>query len=159
MNKEHRYITTIEWTGNTGTGTSAYRAFDRSHIISSPGKPSILGSSDVTFMGDAAKYNPEELLLGSLSACHMLWYLHLCATSDVIVRSYLDRPKGLMLTESSGKGRFATVTLHPLVGIGDASMMTRAMALHEEAATHCFIANSVNFPVRCYPKCFVDGRL
>ena len=69
----------MTWTGNTGTGTREYRGYERAHEYLVPGKPVIPGSSDPNFRGDKTHYNPEELLVMSLSSCHMLWYLHLCA--------------------------------------------------------------------------------
>ena len=76
--KRHTYQTQVDWTGNTGEGTKTYQGYGRDHTITSDGKARIQGSSDPAFRGDATRYNPEELLVASLSACHMLWYLHLC---------------------------------------------------------------------------------
>ncbi len=84
MGKSHRFSVTVEWTGNRGSGTANYRAYSRDHEIGWAGKPVVPGSSDPAFRGDAGRYNPEELLIASLSACHMLWYLHLCAVNDVL---------------------------------------------------------------------------
>ena len=72
MAKTHRYRATIAWTGNTGRGTEAYGAYDRAHDILVEGKPSVLGSADPAFRGDASKHNPEDLLVASLAGCHML---------------------------------------------------------------------------------------
>src|SRR5450755_1012214 len=97
MAKEHRYRTTTTWTGNLGTGTSHYRAYARDYEIVAPGKSSpVLGSSDPAFRGDASRYNPEDLLVASLSACHMLWFLHLCAQAGILVTSYSDAATGTM---------------------------------------------------------------
>ena len=85
MTKQHTYNVTVEWTGNEGQGTSEYRAYSRNHLISADGKPSVDGSSDPSFRGDAARWNPEELLVASVSACHKLWYLHLCSDNGVVV--------------------------------------------------------------------------
>ena len=79
MSRSHRYATTVTWTGNTGPGTSGYRDYQRTHEISADGKPTILGSADPAFRGDPARWNPEELLVASLSQCHMLTFLSLCA--------------------------------------------------------------------------------
>ena len=77
--KQHHYSMCIEWTGNEGKGTESYNSYSRNHSIYGKDKYSkILASSDPTFLGDSTKYNPEDLFLSSLSACHMLWYLHLC---------------------------------------------------------------------------------
>lgn len=147
--KTHIYQTQLVWTGNTGTGTSGYRAYERAHEIHVPGKPPIPGSSDPAFRGDAARYNPEELLVASLAACHMLWYLHLCAEHDIVVTAYQDQPRGQMLETADGDGHFTEVVLHPEVTVQAGADLALAEALHERAHALCFIAQSMNFPVRC----------
>ncbi len=147
--KTHSYQINLLWTGNTGTGTSGYRAYERAHEISLPGKLPILGSSDPTFRGDATRYNPEELLVASLSACHMLWYLHLCADQGIVVTSYIDEPRGQMLETADGGGCFTEVVLYPRVSVKAGTDLVLAEQLHERAHALCFIANSMNFPVRC----------
>ncbi len=146
--KSHAYQISIRWTGNRGTGTSDYRSYGRDHIVSADGKPDIPASADPAFRGDGAKYNPEELLLASLSGCHMLWFLHLCADSGIAVTKYSDNPTGIMTEEKDGSGRFTAVTLHPSVTVADKAMLEKLDGLHEKAHELCFIANSVNFPVR-----------
>jgi organic hydroperoxide reductase OsmC/OhrA len=145
---EHHYQVKIIWTGNRGSGTSAYRDYDRDHIITASGKPEIAGSSDPAFRGDATRWNPEDLLLASISACHKLWYLHFCSVSGVVVTDYIDEAEGTMLTDASGGGQFSEMLLRPQVTIskGDADL---ALKLHHDAHEKCFIANSVNFPIRC----------
>jgi organic hydroperoxide reductase OsmC/OhrA len=145
MHREHRYRTKLKWTGNTGKGTTDYRSYKRDHEITSPGKTVILGSSDPNFRGDPTRYNPEELLVSSLSACHMLWYLHLCADAGIVVESYEDEAEGIMEVSADGGGRFIRVTLRPHVRV--TGSVTQAEALHKRAHELCFIANSVNFPV------------
>jgi organic hydroperoxide reductase OsmC/OhrA len=145
MHREDRYRTKLEWTGNTGKGTTDYRSYKRDHEISSPGKTVILGSSDPNFRGDPTRYNPEELLVSSLSACHMLWYLHLCADAGIVVESYEDEAEGIMELSTDGGGRFVRVTLRPHVRV--IGSVSEAEALHHRAHELCFIANSVNFPV------------
>ena len=148
MPTQHQYIATIQWTGNKGTGTDHYRNYDRSHEIIIENKPTIAGSSDPAFRGDATKHNPEDLLLSSLAACHMLWYLHVCAEAGVIVTNYIDHATGTMTETANGSGRFTEVVLHPIVTIVAEHMITKANELHRKAHELCFIANSVNFPVR-----------
>ena len=149
--RDHTYGVTVTWTGNTGTGTSAYRAYERAHDIGVPGKPPILASSDPAFRGDRARYNPEEMLVASLSSCHMLWYLHLCSVEGLVVESYEDIAEGVMVEQASGGGRFTEVVLQPEIRLAAGSSLARARALHGEAHAKCFIANSVNFPVRHEP--------
>lgn len=149
---EHLYRISMKWTGNTGQGTKEYRSYERSHLISSQGKPDLFGSSDPLFRGDPTKYNPEELLLASLSACHMLWYLHLCAEHKIVVIEYIDQPTALMLIEPSGSGRFKEATLQPAIVITDSGQLGEAERLHQAAHEKCFIANSMNFPVTIKPS-------
>jgi organic hydroperoxide reductase OsmC/OhrA len=145
--KVHRYAVDVEWTGNLGNGTRTMAGYHRDHRISAPGKPAIEGSSDPAFRGDPARWNPEELLLASLSACHKLWYLGLCAQAGVVVLSYHDAAEGVMEEEPGGAGQFSAVTLRPSVTIAADSDPSLAAALHEQAHAMCFIARSVNFPV------------
>lgn len=151
MSKEHHYKTTVQWTGNKGSGTSSYRSYERSHTISVDNKPVIEGSSDPAFRGDKTKYNPEELLLASLSSCHMLWYLHFCSEEGVIVMEYTDNATGIMTENPDGSGHFKKVTLHPEVIVTEKSMIKKAKELHHKANQFCFIAKSMNFPVDHIP--------
>jgi organic hydroperoxide reductase OsmC/OhrA len=152
----HSFGVSVKWTGNTGEGTSRYTSYQRSHEISAEGKPSIPGSSDPAFRGDPTRYNPEELLVASLSACHMLWFLHLCADAGIVVTSYTDDAEGTMRLREDGGGHFELVVLRPAVTIrggGDADL---AQSLHARAHHLCFIANSVNFEVRAEPTVSVE---
>ncbi|HVY76847.1 MAG TPA: OsmC family protein [Puia sp.] len=147
MSKLHHYRVDVRWTGNTGRGTETYRGYERAHTISVEGKPEIHGSSDPSFRGDPSRYNPEEMFIASLSACHMLFFLHFCADAGVVVIAYSDAAEGEMEEAPDGKGRFKTVTLKPKVLVKEASMTEKINALHEKAHQFCFIANSCNFPV------------
>ncbi len=151
MEKQHHYKATIQWTGNKGSGTDNYRNFERSHQITIENKPAIAGSSDPAFRGDKTKHNPEDLLVSSLSSCHMLWYLHLCSEAGIVVTEYVDNATGLMLETSNGGGQFAEVTLNPVVTVAEQGMVNKANAIHKKANELCFIANSVNFPVKHNP--------
>lgn len=150
--KTHNYTLQLNWTGNTGVGTLNYRTYERSHEIRIDGKPILKGSSDPAFRGDASCYNPEELLLASLSSCHMLWYLHLCADNGIIVTDYADNATAIMEETENGSGKFTEATLCPVVIITDERFAEKAILLHEEANRMCFIANSVNFPVKHEPE-------
>lgn len=153
MAKEHQYKTSLVWTGNKGSGTMDYRSYDRDFVISIVNKEPISGSSDSAFMGDKTKYNPEDLLLSSVSSCHMLWYLHLCAKNDIVVLEYTDHASGVMIEEADGSGQFKEIVLRPEVVISKKEQVDLANALHEEANKLCFIANSLNFPVKHTPLC------
>ena len=145
--REHKYPVTVTWTGNAGTGTSGYKAYRRDHAIESAGKPPIPGSSDPTFLGDKTRWNPEDLLVASTSACHKLWYLHLCAEAGIAVLAYVDEAEGTMV--EGEKGRFTQIVLRPRVTVRAGDDVELAQRLHHHAHEQCFIANSLNFPVRC----------
>lgn len=149
--KRHAYQVTVRWTAPDNEGTKSYRSYSRAHSIGSDGKPEILASSDPAFRGDASRYNPEELLVASISSCHMLWYLHLCSVNAITVVDYRDDASGSMEESDDGSARFTRVTLHPAVTIagGDSA---KALELHHEAHRLCFIARSVNFPVEVAPE-------
>jgi organic hydroperoxide reductase OsmC/OhrA len=150
--REHQYRVTTTWTGNLGTGTSDYRAYSRNHEIKIPGKPGPLpGSSDPAFPGDPTRYTPEELLVASLSSCHMLWFLHLCADSGIAVIEYEDAAQGTIKEHPDGSGEFTRVVLHPRAVITDPARIPDATSLHHRAHALCFIARSVNFPVEHEP--------
>lgn len=151
--KEHQYEVKMEWTGNLGEGTRSYRAYSRDHLISVNGKTTdIPASSDPSFRGDPSRYNPEELFVASLSACHMLWFLHLCSVHKIVVMNYVDQAAGIMEEAKDGSGRFREVTLRPQITVAEQAMIEPSLALHHEANKMCFIANSCNFPVRHEPE-------
>lgn len=153
--KQHHYKLTVNWTGNKGQGTNGYKSYERSHEILIDGKAIIAGSSDPSFLGDRTKHNPEELLLASISSCHMLWYLHLCSDAGIVVTDYTDHATGTMVETANGGGKFETVVLHPNVTINDNLMIDKANALHSKANELCFIANSVNFKIEHKPSIIV----
>lgn len=147
---EHTYRVSVEWLGNKGSGTSGYRDYGRDHVIRSGAKPDIPGSSDAAFLGDAARWNPEDLLVAATSACHKLWYLHLCADAGIAVLAYRDDAQGTMV-DSAREGRFTQIVLRPRVTIRAQDDAELAERLHHTAHEKCYIANSVNFPIRCEP--------
>jgi organic hydroperoxide reductase OsmC/OhrA len=149
--KEHSYSVHIDWTGNDGIGTAGYRRYRRDHEISAPGKQVIAASSDPAFLGDPTRYNPEELLVASVSQCHMLWYLHLCSAEGIVVTAYVDDASGVMREHPDGSGEFTSVLLRPAVTVSDPLTIPRAAALHHEIHRVCFIARSVNFPISYEP--------
>lgn len=148
---EHTYSVRTVWSGAELGPAHDYRSYSRNHRIEIDGKPDIIGSSDPTFRGDASLHNPEDLLVASLSACHMLWYLHLCTANGITVHSYEDDAQGSMEEAPDGSGRFRQVTLNPKVLISPKDKKNRAEQLHQQAHAKCFIANSVNFPVAHKP--------
>lgn len=149
--KTHSYAATVKWTGNTGQGTETYRGYDRAHEILAADKPMIHGSADPAFRGDPTRWNPEELLVASVAACHKLWYLHLCTTSGVTVVEYEDNATGVMIENPDGSGQFQSVTLNPQVVISTDSDPETARMLHGKVGALCFIARSVNCPIHHHP--------
>lgn len=153
MARIHKYQVTNRWTGNLGTGTSAYSAYSRNHELSGAGKGvAIPGSSDPAFRGDRTRYNPEELLVGALSACHMLWVLHLCADAGIAVTAYRDEAVGEMVEHEDGSGEFTRAVLRPCMVITDAARTAEAEAIHERAHQVCALARSMNFRVDLEPS-------
>lgn len=148
--REHKYVVSIQWTGNRGSGTSGYRKYGRDHVIRAAGKPDIAGSSDAAFLGDASRWNPEDLLVAAASACHKLWYLHLCSEAGITVIAYADKAEGILLDNPS-HGHFKQIVLRPTVRILAGDDLELAASLHHVAHEKCYVANSVNFPIDCEP--------
>lgn len=149
MDATHRFTASVAWTGDRGSGTSGPRDFGRDHVVRAPGRPDILGSAARAFHGDLDRWNPEELLIAALAQCHLLSFLYVAVRTGVVVTAYTDDAEGMLEVSSDGAGRFREVVLRPRVGY--AAPPADAAALHEEAHRLCFIANSVNFPVRVEP--------
>jgi organic hydroperoxide reductase OsmC/OhrA len=156
MHGEHTYKALLVWEGNQGEGTSTYQGYSRRWRVRIDGKTDLVGTADPAYRGEPGKHNPEDLLVASLSSCHMLSYLALCARNKISVVSYQDEATGVMKTTPGGGGRFESVTLRPRVEINDTRMVDRALELHEKAHTECFIASSVSFPV--HHDAAVTGR-
>ncbi|HEY2605506.1 OsmC family protein [Paraburkholderia sp. RL18-103-BIB-C] len=153
---EHKYKVSVQWTGNRGSGTSGYRDYGRDHVITAGSKPAIPGSSDAAFLGDASRWNPEDLLVASACACHKLWYLHLCADAGIVVLDYRDNAEGTML-DTPQQGRFSQIVLRPHVVIRAGGDVEQAAHLHHVAHEKCYIASSVNFPILCEPVIETDA--
>jgi organic hydroperoxide reductase OsmC/OhrA len=150
--QEHPFVSRVEWTGNRGQGTQTYRGYDRTWNIATANKPIIQCSNDPLLGGDSHKPNPEDLLLSSLAACHMLWYLHLASNAGIVVHSYADDPIGIGETAPDGAGRFIRAILRPRIEVGVGADIEKATAIHGEIHRSCFIARSVNFPVSYEPS-------
>ncbi|MBA2612478.1 MAG: OsmC family protein [Bacteroidetes bacterium] len=150
--KQQQYQLTVKWTGNTGSGTASKDSYERSHEVSVKGKQKLKCSSDSHYKGDKTKNNPEDLLLASLSACHMLWFLHFCAMEGVVVIDYVDNAEGRIIQTTNGAGYFTEVVLNPMVIVQHNSMINKALQLNKKASEFCFIANSMKFPVYNRPS-------
>lgn len=145
--KAHNYTARIQWTGNRGDGTRTYSGYDRTWNVETPGKPVIQCSNDPLLGGDPSLPNPEDMLIASLSACHMLWFLHLASKQRIVVTNYSDAPIAFGKTEPSGAGRFVSATLRPKITLENIANAERADQIHGEIHKYCFIARSVAFPV------------
>ena len=151
--RTHRYRMTADWLGNLGLGTATYSAYSRDHELSAPDKATTVpGSADPAFHGNPSRYNPEELLLGALASCHMLWVLHLCSIAGIVVTEYSDEAVGEMVEHPDGSGEFTIAVLRPRMVITDATRIPEAIALHDRARGFCCLARSVAFPVKHEPK-------
>ena len=157
MMKKHEYQTKLTWTGNQGEGTKKYNSYTRDYIIQVSNKVDILGSSDPAFLGDINKHNPEDLLVSSISSCHMLWFLHLASTKGIVVIDYMDSASGVMIENEDGSGNFESVTLNPVVTITDITRIEETNELHQVSNKFCFISNSLNFKVKHNPTCYVKN--
>jgi organic hydroperoxide reductase OsmC/OhrA len=153
----HDYKARLVWDGNLGEGTSTYTGYGRKYRVQFDGKPDLPGSADPIFRGDANVYNPEDLFVASLSSCHLLSYLALCARSKINVVAYEDDASGTMLLKPDGSGAFESVTLRPNVTIAHGGDEKRALDLHETAHDMCFIAASVSIPVLHEPRIRIAG--
>jgi organic hydroperoxide reductase OsmC/OhrA len=156
LTHEHNYKLTAVWTGNKGDGTKDVRTYDRSHTVSIHGKPELLLTTDNPTVGDKSKLNPEDLLVTAISSCHMLSYLYVCSLEGIVITSYTDNATGVMIEQASGSGSFKEVTLNPIFYVVDESMVEKAIELHHKAHVICYIANSLNFEVKCNPTCKVE---
>lgn len=145
--KAHEYLSHVRWAGNRGEGTRTYRGYDRSWVMEAPGKLAVQCSNDPILGGDPSQYNPEDLLVASLSACHMLWYLHFASSAGITVHSYTDDPVGIGETAPNGAGRFVRAILRPRIIIAPGSDLAKADAIHGRIHEVCFIARSVSFPI------------
>ncbi len=152
MAKQHAYPARVVWTGNRGEGTQNYRGYDRTWDLALEGKAVVSCSNDPILGGDPAKYNPEDMLVAAVAACHMLWYLHLASSAGVTVVAYEDTAVGEGVMNPDASGNFTSATLHPKVTVLAGSDMEKARRLHGEVHKYCFIARSVNFPITIEPE-------
>jgi len=153
MGKEHHFNLTTFWQDTDGQGTANVRKYSRNHTVSINGKPDQHLTTDNAAVGDKSKLNPEDLLVTAISSCYMLSYLYLCSLEGIVVHNYIDHASGIMIEQKEGGGQFKEVTLNPEVIVTDDSMIERAIELHHKAHEICYIANSVNFEVKCIPVC------
>jgi len=146
-----RYTAVVDWALAEGEDFLKGR-YSRGHALSFDGGITAPGSASAHVVGNRwaveAAIDPEEMLVASLSACHMLTFLHKARLAGHVVLSYRDEAEGVM--EDLGEGRMAVtrVTLRPTITYaGEAPGQAARDALHHAAHLECFIANSVKTEV------------
>ena len=152
--ERHEYSANIVWTGARSGPTTSYQSYSREYEFRSGDKPVLRGSADPYYRGDSKLYNPEDMLVVALSTCHLLSYLADCARGGVQVVAYEDDASGVMEIKD-GKLRFTEVTLRPRVTVAKGTDFEKATGFHESAHDGCYVASSVNFPVRHEPTIIV----
>lgn len=157
MDIKHHFELENNWTGNKGTGTADVASYSRLHQIKIDDKPDLLLTTADFKRGDKGVHNPEDLLLASVSSCHMLSYLYLCAKANVTVEDYCDKAEGIMIEHEKGGGHFTSVLLKPVVTIASEEMRERALKLHHKAHEICYIASSVNFEIDIQPEIIIQA--
>src|SRR6218665_549197 len=153
MEHPHHYQLRLVWQGNKNTGNRNVKTYDRTHTVSIAGKPELQLTTDNAAVGDKSKLNPEDLLVTAIASCPMLSYLYVCAMEGIVITSYEDQATGIMIENLKGGGSFKEVTLNPVFTVAESSMTEKAIELHHKAHEVCYIANSVNFEVKCRPVC------
>ena len=128
----------------------SYKEYSRFYLVRSEGKADFMATAAPEYFGSKYHYNPEDMLVVALSACHMLTYLAFAANSKIEVLSYEDDASGT-LAEEGKVVKFKEVILRPKIKITAASDKNKAAELHDKAHHGCFIANSVNFAVKVEP--------
>ena len=149
----HLFKVALNWMKKDNISSSSTRIYTKSHHISIEGKPDLEVSAAKAFKGDPILYNPEDLLLSSLTSCHMMSYLYCCMQYKIEVISYQDHSEATLQVNPDGSGKIIKVDLFPEIIISNSSQIELALSLHKKANELCFIANSCNFPVYHHPKC------
>lgn len=126
--------------------------FSRDNRMGAAGHPDVPGALPAAFGGHERGYSPEDLMILSLSECHCLTYLRLAQKNRLAIVRYEDRASGRLGKNANGMTQMVEVVLRPRVTVARGTDVAAAKALHERAHHHCFMANSVNFPVRNEPE-------
>ena len=144
------YRASVAWSLREGEDFAAGR-YSRGHVLNFEGRE-LAGTASAHVVGN--KYavpgavDPEQMLVGSLSACHMLTFLHEARKAGFTVLRYRDDAVGVMDRNADGKLAVTKVTLRPQIAwAGDAPPRSMRDQLHHRAHEECFIANSVKTEV------------
>jgi organic hydroperoxide reductase OsmC/OhrA len=131
------------------------RRYSRAHSWTFDGGAEVAASASPQVvpqpLSDPAGVDPEEALVAALASCHMLFFLDLASRNGLDVRSYVDRATGRMGKRPDGREAMVEAVLRPEVELAAPMGSDRVAGLHERAHALCYIANSVNFPVRVEP--------
>lgn len=146
-NTVHEYHARITWLGAGSAGTETYSSYARAWSAEVDGKPPLAGSADAAFRGDPAAWNPEECLLTAVSACHLLFFLALCARGGVRVLAYTDAASAELRLDADGGGALHAIRLRARVRLASTAEIDTARALYERAGRLCFIARSLSAAV------------
>ena len=150
------YRATVDWKLADGENFAAGE-YSRAHTISFDGGVTVPGSASPHVVrapwSVAAAVDPEEAFVASLSACHMLWFLHLAKDAGLTVVSYRDDAEGVMAKNAEGRWAMTKVTLRPyIVFKGNQPSAAALDELHHRAHEECYIANSVRSEVAVEPQ-------
>ena len=138
---EHR--ATIRWQNDSEEFN--IRSYSRDHQWEFESGQSLKASAAPAFRGSEDCVDPEEAFVASLSSCHMLTFLSLCASKKIAVNHYEDNAVGFLEKNAQGKYAMTRVILKPVVGFEAASPSAEELSeLHSKAHQQCFIANSVS---------------
>ena len=125
-----------------------YGGYNRAHEMVFKGGAIVLpASSAPEFKGDAGRVDPEEAYVASLSSCHMLTFLAICARRGLTVDSYEDEAVGFLEKGADGKLWMARVILRPNVVFAAGAPPDDLADLHHKSHAECFIASSVRTKV------------
>lgn len=151
----HEYTAQLRWQREGAAFTD--RRYSRRHLLRFDGGAELAASSSPLSVkapySDPAAVDPEEMLVASLSSCHMLWFLDFAARGGWVVDRYEDDALGLMGPDERGRTAVTRVTLRPRVRFAGDARPDEAehQRLHHAAHEACFIANSVRSEVLCEP--------
>lgn len=145
----------IEWTGAAKGPTEDYETYSRDYEIAFECGTVLPGSSAPAFLGDPKRVDPEAMLVGALSSCHMLTFLAVMARKRLPVVAYEDEAEGV-LEPRDGKLRMTRVRLRPKVRLGRAVDAETLAKVQDKAHANCFIANSVTCEVAIEPEYAFD---
>ena len=152
MAEEHVFETRIEYPADPHQKLPPEADFSRDNRLKAEGHPDVPGALPPSLGGHSGGYSPEDLMILSLSECHLLTYLALAQRRNIGIRRYEDRATGRLGKNANGQTQMVEVVLHPRVTVAKGTDVAAAQALHDRAHHHCFIANSVNFAVRHEPE-------